>query len=191
MQPPSGLATTITVIAMSVLSHGSVAPASLAFTQGARAQTANRTPRSTPCQMARVVTTTWMRIDVGPFSVLIPAGYKRSPARMTDSLLGGRWEAGEGRIIDFDWGPYSDDLTHVRTALKNVAECQRSIGGYPARLIVGDDGEGKWFGAGPKLVIGGAWRSVKPNTHLTVVATSGDRGDEPLLAAIIGSVHVQ
>ncbi len=160
------------------------------FPQRSAAQTGDRPTQRDPCQMAKVDTATWKRVDAGPFSILIPPGYKRRSAQGIDSLVG-RWEAGERRIIEFDWGAFSNDLSRVRMVLKDVAECQQPIGGYSARLIVGADADGKWLGAGRKLAMGCAWRNVKPNTHLTVLATSDDFSDGPRLVAIIGSVRFQ
>ena len=85
---------------------------------------------------------TWHSTDTGPFSVLLPPGWKYEPAQGTDSFVG--TFAGEGVELQFDYGWYTGDpedpadptqRVHHETIAGRTAKIVTSPNGYTALLI--------------------------------------------------------
>jgi hypothetical protein len=136
-------------------------------------------------------TSGWQQVDAGPFTLWMPAGYRRSQVQGIDSYVG-RWGAGERRFVAFDWGRYSSTLDEARDLLQHgYAECRTEIGSHPAKLVSGYDTGGTWEGEGRKYVVAATWRDVQPGAHLTLTAASDRPEDFATLLATIRSVRFE
>jgi hypothetical protein len=72
---------------------------------------------ATPCEQASADTAGWQEIDAGPFSIRLPAGYRRIDVLGTDSLIG-RWELSATQLVAFSSAPVccgSGCVQRVRT----------------------------------------------------------------------------
>jgi hypothetical protein len=120
------------------------------------------------------------------FSFQIPADYERVDIQPIDSRVE-RWEAGPGRAITYDLGPWSSTLDELRV-LRGHSECRRDLGGKPAKVVAGLDEEGKMFSEGRKYVVAATWRDIQPGLHLTVAATTPDAREQAALLRVLHSV---
>ena len=73
----------------------------------------------------------WHPVDVGPFSVLLPPGWRYEPGQGIDSFVGAF--VGEGVNVGFDYGIYSNSLPFEGDPTKAVH--RETIGGYTAKVV--------------------------------------------------------
>jgi hypothetical protein len=128
----------------------------------------------------------WTRVDDRDFSFILPPGLEELQVRPVDSHV--RVWRGQTSIreFQFDYGQFSDPLVRWTAADETVHSCEMNIGEYGLRLVTGHHESGGVY-------VAGAWRNVRPGTHLTVMGIAADTTGQRLLALILHSTefHLQ
>ncbi len=140
------------------------------------------------CVSATVDTANWQTVTETGFSFKLPPDWRKQTIQGVDSLVG-RWQTAENRFVFYDYGGFSSTLDEAREMLSDYAECSLMTGSVQARVISGFDATGNWNGGGPKQVVAGAWREIKPGLHLSFTAASDQAQDQALLYAILRSIR--
>ncbi|MFZ0959667.1 MAG: hypothetical protein WAO35_02090 [Terriglobia bacterium] len=73
----------------------------------------------------------WHKVDAGPFSILAPSGWEFHQLVGVDSYVGEF--AGDGVVLTFDFGRYSNPLKEEKTPAYVVIH--KSIGGRGAKVV--------------------------------------------------------
>lgn len=143
-----------------------------------------------PCTGPGVDTAGWRVVDAGPLQFSLPVAYEREEVRGIDSFVG-RWVAPSQRLVEFDFGRYSNPLDDASASLVDYRECRTEIGGWPVKVVSGYDERGRWHGEGKKYVVSAAWRDVHDGSHLTLSTTGAEASDLPSLLSIVRSVRFE
>lgn len=80
----------------------------------------------------------WRSVSAGPFSVMLPPGWRHAPGQGIDSLVGAF--TGDGITLLFDYGLYSDPLAYDDDPTYDVR--RESIAGREAKVAAARDGSG-------------------------------------------------
>lgn len=137
---------------------------------------------------AAVDTSGWQTVSETGFSFKLPPGYRKAQVQGIDSLVG-RWAENEKRFVMYDYGGFSSTLDEARDMLETYSECSIETGSLKARVVSGFDRAGNWDSGGPKYVVAGAWRNIKPGTHLSFTTTDAEAAGAATLYAILRSVR--
>jgi len=73
----------------------------------------------------------WLKVEAGAFSIYAPPGWKFRQRQGIDSFVGEF--AGDGVVLDFDYGLYSNPLADDNEPTYVVTH--ETIGGYKARIV--------------------------------------------------------
>jgi hypothetical protein len=127
----------------------------------------------------------WTSADAGPFSLRLPAGYRKVPVQGIDSFVG-EYRAPR-RALHFDYGVYSSTLEEWRSADADFRSCRMEIGGHLAKVVTARAEKGGYLA-------GATWRELEKGdelgaTHLTMAATSADADGQREALAVFGSVR--
>lgn len=145
-----------------------------------------------PCPKPEIDTSSWVVIDRGKFSFLVPPEFSEVKVQGIDSWVGEFLAADSSAKLTFDWGWYSDPLTRPELVSQSHFEsCKEIIGERRARLITLQFG-----GAGPygssvdmRYCAGAAWRDITPGVHLTLVGVARDQRRQEECLAVLRTVR--
>lgn len=102
--------------------------------------------------------TDWQTIDAGPFHFHLPPQYEEVEVQGIDSYV--RKFEGDGDIVSFDYGWYSDPLEYY-SRRAGFSECEEQIGGLEAKVIFYMDETGDYVAAAH-------WKNFTPLDKLTI-----------------------
>jgi hypothetical protein len=127
----------------------------------------------------------WTSADAGPFTLRLPARYRKAEVQGIDSFVG-EYRA-PGRTLHFDYGAYSSTLQEWRSAGAGFRSCRMEIGGHLAKIVTArSEKEG--------YLAGVTWRELEKGDegsalHLTMIATSADAAGQREALAVFRSVR--
>jgi hypothetical protein len=73
----------------------------------------------------------WLKVEAGAFSIYAPPGWKFHQRQGIDSFVGEF--AGDGIVLSFDFGPYSNPLDEAREPTYVVTH--ETIGGHKEKIV--------------------------------------------------------
>lgn len=142
----------------------------------------------TVCASPTVDVSGWETVDEGPFSFRLPSGFMKLPVQGVDSNVG-RFRSGDGAVeLNYDWGWYSNDLSHDPARFSRYRPCTAIIDAREALVVTGrlrdphDDRE---------YVVAATWRNVMRGSipvHLTIWISSREPTSVDELFALLHTV---
>jgi hypothetical protein len=142
-----------------------------------------------PCPPPKIELRDWWRAKLQGFSMSLPPNYREVKIRGKDCYVGSYEASDSTGHLFFSLCGFSDPLTQTE-GFARYTSCTETIGGKEARLISAKRGDGDWppeF----RYYIGGAWRDVRPNIHLTLWGEAKNLHQVEVLLAAVRTVRFE